>query len=82
MMYFIPWVIFLLVVILAVPVAAHLEKRKRQAALGPIDDEIEEEAAESAAAEEAAEESAEAVEFEADEVAAGDDDLAEFEEVR
>ena len=84
MMYFIPWVIFLLVVILAVPVAAHLEKRKRQAALGPLNEEIEEEAAEASAAEEGefTEESAEAVEFEADEVAPGDDDLAEFEELR
>ncbi len=84
MMYFIPWVIFLLVVILAVPVTAFLEKRKRQAALGPMDDEVDEESAEESEAEEgeATEEAAEAVEFEATEVAPGDDDLAEFEEVR
>ena len=32
MLYFIPWVVFLLIVVLAVPVASYLEKRKYAAA--------------------------------------------------
>jgi len=42
MLYFIPWVVFLLVVILAVPVTAWLEKRKLQQASGPAKSETEE----------------------------------------
>ncbi|MFK8113846.1 MAG: hypothetical protein AB8B91_16715 [Rubripirellula sp.] len=34
MLYFLPWVLFLLFVILAVPVASMLEKRKMQASYG------------------------------------------------
>ena len=52
--------------------------------MGPLNEEIVEEAAEASADEEGefTEESSEGVEFEADEVAPGDDDLAEFEELR
>ena len=34
MMYFIPWVIFLVIVILSVPIASWMEKRKQRAAYG------------------------------------------------
>jgi hypothetical protein len=43
MMYFILWVVFLLVVILAVPIASFLEKRNRSAASGPVSEAFEEE---------------------------------------
>lgn len=40
MIYFLPWVVFLVFVVLSVPIAAMLEKRKRPAAYGtPPDDE-------------------------------------------
>lgn len=43
MMYFIPWVVFLVFVILSVPIASWLEKRKRRAAFpDQFDDEQEE----------------------------------------
>lgn len=38
MVYFILWAVFLLAVILSVPIAGLLEKRKRQAARGPRDE--------------------------------------------
>lgn len=37
-MYFIPWVLLLVGVILSVPIASWLEKRKLKAAYGPADD--------------------------------------------
>lgn len=80
MMYFIFWVLFLLAVILAVPVVSFLEKRKRQAALGPDDAESEEVAGEE---EEAAEEALGEAEFAAvDETPSEGDEFAEFEEIR
>lgn len=38
MLYFIPWVVLLLVTILAVPIASMMEKRKMQAEYGGYDD--------------------------------------------
>ena len=43
MMYFIPWAIFLAIVILAVPVASWLEGRKARASFGEMEDEFGEE---------------------------------------
>ena len=40
MMYFIPWVVFLVAVILAVPIVNWLENRKRRAALAPAGDDL------------------------------------------
>lgn len=35
MMYFIPWCVFLGIVVFSVPIASMLEKKKQQAAMGP-----------------------------------------------
>ena len=35
MMYFIPWCVFLFLVILAVPIASMMESRQRRSAMGP-----------------------------------------------
>ncbi len=84
MMYFIPWVVFLLVVILSVPIVAWLEKRKMQAAYGLPDnhvdslDDVENESDEAVESEEIAE--AEPEEEVVDFGAAGDD-FSEFEEI-
>ena len=79
MMYFILWVAFLVFLILSVPIVSFLEKRKRQAAFGPMTEESE-------AFEEAADEAEEMVaegELEAvDETPVEGDGFAEFEEVK
>ncbi len=78
MMYFILWVVFLLVVILSVPIVSFLEKRKRQAVRGPVDDEALEELADAESEAEDGE-----AEFAAmDEAAADGGEFAEFEEIR
>jgi hypothetical protein len=73
MMYFIPWCVFLLVVILAVPIAAMLDNRQRRAAMGPAPDSGEE------PIEGEAESPDEGIEFEAEAAEPGDA-MAEFEE--
>jgi hypothetical protein len=87
MKYFIPWVIFLLVVILSVPVAAWLEKRKLQADSGLEEDEVAsfDDAGEAGHDDVVTEEPAEpepafdqGVEF----GAGGEDDFSAFEEIR
>ncbi len=77
MMYFIFWVVFLLVVILSVPIVNFLENRKRKAARGPVEEELEEQA------EAEGEGDGGEVEFAADEeMPAEGGEFAEFEEIR
>ena len=80
MMYFILWVVFLLAVILSVPVVSFLEKRKRQAARRPVDEELDELADAESEAVEA--EDGDAGFAEVDEVSSEGDEFAEFEEIR
>jgi hypothetical protein len=85
MMYFIPWALLLLVVILAVPIAAFLEQKKSRAAyqgMGDGLDDDEEERGEDEGDVVAEEGEAEAVSEEADEFGGGDfgsEDLADDE---
>ena len=85
MMYFIPWVIFLLFVILSVPIAAWLEKRKMQSEAG-FDDEPEassEDAGEAESEEAAAEQEPAEPEpaFDSGGGFGGEDDFSSFEEL-
>jgi hypothetical protein len=80
MMYFIPWVVFLVVVILSVPVASWLEKRKLRAAYEPQDDLLDEQEEVSDLEMEEEAEPAAAVEEDGTEAADGGA-FAEFEEI-
>lgn len=71
MMYFIAWCVFLVVVVVAVPVASMMENRGRRAAVAPSEEMMDEEPVEGEA-EDAAEE---APEFEATE-----EEVTEFDE--
>jgi flagellar biosynthesis/type III secretory pathway M-ring protein FliF/YscJ len=76
MLYFILWVIFLLVVILAVPVASFLEKKRHAASREASSDESPD------ASEEPAAENVEATFEPVNEQPVAADDFAEFEEIR
>jgi hypothetical protein len=76
MLYFIPWVIFLLAVILAVPIVSFLEKKRREASRASLSDESPDGSAEPPA--EGVEAAFEPVENQA----VATDDFAEFEEIR
>jgi len=52
MMYFIAWCVFLLVVVLAVPIASMMENRARRAAMGPAPESMSDEPVEGEAEEE------------------------------
>ncbi len=80
MIYFIFWVVFLLVVILSVPVVSFMEKRKREAARRPVDEESEELVDAEGEAVEA--EVGEADFAAVDDVSADGGEFAEFEEIR
>ena len=79
MMYFIPWAVFLLLVVASLPIAALLEKRKMQAAYGgteEIGDEFGDEPVIDEGEESFAEEAGEPVEFAEDDAFGGDADDA------
>jgi hypothetical protein len=50
MMYFIPWCVFLFLVVLSVPIASMMESRQRRSAMGP-DAEVEDESVDGVAEE-------------------------------